>query len=292
MMLKTYGMLLFASAMWGFQPVCVKWLVAEWSPVTLTVIRYIFICLLWLIVAYKMDGSAMIPRLKKDWLCLMGMGAFGILLNNVVQFTGLKYTTVTNCTLIAATTPAVTAFMAFFILRQKLSILKWCGIFISFLGVIAVVTHGDINVIRHITFNKGDLLCLIAQASWATYSFFSLRVMKDITPEAATLWFSLFGGVFTSIYGFSVGEIAVTPLSPLAMGAFVFIVLIGGFCSLFFYNVGVRNAGPSIASIFLNIMPIVGMMSGYLLFNDPIGPVQLGGAAAILAGVYMTTHLP
>ena len=290
-MLKIYGMLLFACAMWGFQPVCIKWLVAEWSPVTVTVIRYIFICLLWLVAAYKMDGSAMIPREGKDWLCLMGMGLFGILLNNVVQFTGIKYTTITNCTLIAAMTPAVTGFMAFFILRQKLSALKWLGIFIYFVGVFTVVTHGDMNVVRHITFNKGDLYCLVAQASWATYSFFSLRVMKDITPEAATLWFSLFGGAFTGLYGMAAGEIAVTPLSPLAMGAFVFIVLIGGFLSLFFYNVGVKKAGPSVAAIFLNIMPIVGMLSGYFLFHDPIGPVQLGGAAAILAGVYMTTHV-
>ena len=49
------------------------------------------------------------------------MGATGIGLNNVMQFTGLAISTVTTCTLIAAASPAITAFMAVIFVRERLS---------------------------------------------------------------------------------------------------------------------------------------------------------------------------
>jgi drug/metabolite transporter (DMT)-like permease len=288
-MVKTYFMLAFASAVWGFQPVCVKWLVAEWTPVTVTVIRYIFISLLLVITLYPKEGKKMFPP-KKSWGWLALMGFFGILLNNVLQFAGLQYTTVTNCTLIAATSPAVTAFMAFFLIRERLSLIKWIGIFISFAGVLCIVSNGSLELIQNIDFNLGDILCFTAQTSWAIYCFISLKVMKYISAAAATLWFGLLGGFMTFIYGLFSNTIQVTMLSPVALGSFIYMVILGGFISLFFFNVGVKKAGPSVSAIFLNIMPVVGMISGNLLFADQIGIVQLGGAAAIFIGVFMTTH--
>ena len=48
--------------------------------------------------------------------------------------------------------------------------------------------------------------------------------------------------------------------------------------------------GPSIATIFFNILPIVGMLSGYLLFAEPIGTIQIFGAACTLLGVTLVTN--
>lgn len=289
-MVKTYSMLLFACVAWGVQPVFIKWLVAEWTPETITVARYMIVTVLWLILAWRKDGKAIMPQGRNAWLCLAAMGFFGILLNNVLQFAGLQYTTVTNCTLIASTQPAVTACMAFFLIRERLSAVKWLGIFISFAGVLAVVSNGSWEVIRQIDFNIGDILCFIAQMAWAVYMFFSLQAMRRLSPEAATLWFCFFGGIMTAVWSVGSGTLNLSPLSGMALVSFLYVMFIGGFLSLFFYNVGVKNAGPSVAAIFLNIMPVVGMVSGYLAFGDIIGVVQLGGAAAILLGVFLTTH--
>jgi hypothetical protein len=39
-----------------------------------------------------------------------------------------------------------------------------------------------------------------------------------------------------------------------------------------------------------NIMPVVGMLAGYFLFQEEIGAAQLGGALAIFCGVFLTTN--
>jgi len=288
-MVKTYAMLLFACAAWGFQPVCAKWILIDWTPVSITLYRYVIITVLWFFVAWHNEGRRMLPNIQDMW-CLVIMGLLGVLLNNVLEFEGLKYTTVTNATLISATQPAVTAFMAVFLIHERLSGIRWLGIILSFVGVMLVVSNGCWETIYQIDFNKGDILYGASQMAWAIYTFISLFVMKRVSPVAATFWFSLYGTILTGIYGVATSSLVIVPLSGISILSWLYIIFIGGFLSLYFYNVGVKNAGPSVASVFLNIMPIVGMMSGYAALHEYIGVVQLSGAAAIIIGVAMTSR--
>ena len=286
---KTYFLLVLAAASWGFQPTCIKWLVGEWSPVTITFVRYVFLSMILLGMAWWQEGARMLPK-GRSWWYLLGMGLSGVMLNNILQFTGLLTTTVTNCTLISATTPAVTAILAVVFIRERLNLIAWGGILLSFCGVLLIVSHGSLEVIRQIDFNVGDIYCFLSQIVWAIYSLLGLRVMHEMSPVAVTGWGGLLGGITTGIYGLAAQDLSISMLSMPAALSFVYAVVIGGVMAMVCWNLGVKHAGPSITSIFLNIMPIVGMMAGHFFFADEIGLIQLGGAAAICGGVYMTTH--
>ena len=56
-----------------------------------------------------------------------------------------------------------------------------------------------------------------------------------------------------------------------------------------FWNIGVRMSAD-VSSVFLNFTPVMGMVAGYLIFADPIGPLQIVGASVIFMRVYLTTH--
>lgn len=286
---QAYLLLFLAAAAWGFQPLCIKYLVAEWSPVTVAFIRYTLMSLLILLCAYHQEGKKILPS-RHCLLNLLCMGLTGIALNNALQFTGLKTTTVVNSTLISATTPAMTVILAALLIKDKVSRLGWCGLALSFCGVLLVVSRGSWQVIRNIAFNRGDLYCLGSQLAWAFYSLASLKVMRELSPLAATGWAGLLGAVFLGLYGSGTGEIVPHPLSTLAFLSFVYSLLVGGFMAMVFWNMGVKKTGVSAAAIFLNVMPLVGMLTGYFALGEAIGLVQLGGAAAIIGGVYLTTH--
>ena len=114
----TYALLAVTVIIWGIQPLCIKWLVAVWTPVTITAMRYYLIGTALILIACS-RGEGLLPP-KSCWLPLLLMALTGIGLNNVMQFTGLQYSTVTNCTLIAAASPAITAFMAAIFIRERL----------------------------------------------------------------------------------------------------------------------------------------------------------------------------
>lgn len=285
----TFAILTLAAAFWGFQPSCIKWLVEVWSPVTLTACRYFIMSLLILAWAYTRVGKAFWPK-KALWPWLLVMGCVGILINNVSQFTGLKYTTVTNCTIISASSPVIAAFMSYLVIRERLSRLSWLGIAISFAGVLAVVSHGSLTVLQNLSFNRGDILCFISQVSWTVYSLLGLKVMEKLEPVATTGWAGFVGAWVTLAYGLVTDDFHPAALDWQPLLSFLYTIVCGGVFAMVSWNLGVKAAGVSLSSIFLNIMPVVGMLAGYFLFQDEIGPAQIGGALAIFCGVFLTTN--
>ena len=166
------------------------------------------------------------------------MGATGIGLNNVMQFTGLAISTVTNCTLIAAASPAITAFMAVIFVRERLSLLAWGGIVLSFLGALLVISHGSLAVIETMSFNEGDILFLLAQVAWTTYSLIALKIMRRMSALQTTGWAGLFGAFIVTSYGLVTGQFAPVMLTPTLWGAFFYTVVFGGIMAMLFWNIG------------------------------------------------------
>lgn len=286
---KTYILLTLTTIIWGIQPLCAKLLVAEWSPVALTYIRYFFISAILFSMLYWRRDKGLFPP-KDCWVLLIGMGMSGIAGNSIAQFTGLKYSTITNCTLISATSPAVTAFLSALFIRERLVFLSWLGILVSFSGIILIVSHGMCSTIMTIDFNRGDLLFFVCQIFWSMYSLLGLKAMKKLSAIAATAWAGLFGAIFTLFFGLFSGQAALTELTVLSWWAFFYMVFLGGVMAMIFWNIGVKNAGPSLTAIFQNITPVVGMLGGWFFFAEVIGWTEILGALIILSGVYLTTH--
>lgn len=284
-----YLLLVLVASVWGFQPVCIKWLVAEWTPVDITFFRYLIMTAVFFAVAWTKGLKWRLPR--HLWPHVMIMGFTGVLLNCVLQFEGLKTTTVTNCTLISAMTPALTAMLAAIMVRERLSPLAWLGIVLSFIGILVVVSHGSLEAVLGIQFARGDVLCFGSQAAWAVFSVVSIAVLRELPVISETAWFSLAGAIWTGIYGLISGEIYLAPLDIWGTVSFIYTTFLAGLLMIVVWNYAVKRAGASVSSIFLNLMPIVGMVSGFLVLGEKIGAAQIAGAVLVIGGVFLTTHM-
>lgn len=286
---KFYGLLALTAAIWGVQPLFVKLAVREVTPVTLTCIRYALISATLFAVMLCSRKSRVLPPLQ-SLFPLICMGLTGVALNNVAQFTGLQYSTVGNATLIASTTPAVTALLAVLFLRERLLPIQWLGIFISLAGTLVLISKGSLNNLLHISFNYGDMLFFACQLGWATYSLIGFRVMRRLPALPTTAWSGVFGVLATFLYGLFFDELQYARLSPPVIACLAYIVWGGGVCAMVFWNSGVRAVGAGQAAIFLNIMPLVGILTGVLALHEEFYWQECFGAAGILFGVYLLTQ--
>ena len=284
-----YLLLVLVASVWGFQPVCIKWLVAEWTPVDITFFRYLIMTAVFFAVAWTKGLKWRLPR--HLWPHVMIMGFTGVLLNCVLQFEGLKTTTVTNCTLISAMTPALTAMLAAILVRERMGILAWLGIVLSFIGILVVVSHGSLEAVLGIQFARGDVLCFGSQAAWAVFSVVSIAVLRELPVISETAWFSLAGALWTGAYGLMADEISFAPLDIWGTVSFIYTTFLSGLLMIVVWNYAVKRAGASVSSIFLNLMPIVGMVSGFLVLGEKIGTAQIAGAILVIGGVFLTTHM-
>ena len=286
---QAHFLLTFAAVLWGMQPMFIKWLVQSMTPVTLTLLRYLLISLVMfaMLLWQKKDSR---PISRRNWVLIALMGLSGIAINNIVQFEGLKFSTVTNSTLISAASPTVTAALATLFLKERLIPLQWAGMFISLMGALYLLTKGQISVLLDLSFNKGDVYFIIAQTNWSIYALLSVPVLHEISATRAVAWSGLIGSALAALWGLFSGQLMLPPMTPGVLGAFVYVALGGGVCAMLCWNLGVRAVGASEASIFLNILLIVGLFCGVTFLDEPFRIQQGCGSLAILGGVYLLTH--
>lgn len=286
---KAYLYLATAGILWGIQPIFVKIVVAEMTPSSLIFFRYIFLSSTLFIIMKFLGHKRLLPP-KDCWWRLIFMGLTGVTLNNGSQFAGLQYSTVANATLIATLTPAMTAFLAAIFLRERLNLLQWIGIFISMSGTLYLISNGSLDIILNTSFNFGDILFFFAQMMWAIYCLTSIKVMQKMSALSVTAWAGIIGGLFTGIYGGFTEGLALPEFSLTTIISIIFIIWCGGVAALTLWNLGSKAVGASSAAIFLNLMPIVGIVGAALTLNEELTLNEFFGAIVILGGVYITTH--
>lgn len=258
---RYFALLALTAALWGAQPLLVKITMRELNPSTMTAVRYLLMSITFFALM-RWRGLPLLPPLRLMPALLL-MGITGVALNNIAQFTGLQLSTVSNATLIATTTPAVTALVALIFLRERLLPIELLGILLSVAGALFLVSKGQMDVLLHISFNKGDLLFFTAQLGWAVYSLTGFRVMRHLPPLTTTAWAGLFGTAGTFIYAALTGQLDVHSVGGTTLACMVYIV---------------------------NIMPLVGVVLGVTLLGEDFAFREAFGAVGILGGVYILTH--
>lgn len=227
----------------------------------------------------------------QDLAGLIYHGILGVCINNVTQFTGLQYSTVTNFTIIATLTPIVTALLSFVLIHERLHRLQWLGICSSLCGALYLLSNGSLAAILTLSFNIGDVLFFTSQVAWALYSIIVVRIIDDVSPFAIVAWSGLLGSLTTAAGAAYFGHFELPSLlSPLALGSYLFVIFAGGLIAMIFWNKGTGIVGPSQAAVFMNIMPLVGIICGVLFLDEQLLISQAIGGALILGGVYLTTQ--
>lgn len=112
-------------------------------------------------------------RIKSKDLFSLGMLAvFAVYLTNVLEFWGLQYLTAAKTCFLYSLSPFVAALLSYLQFKEKVTVRKWCGLAIGFIGFVPVLLTQS---------GKEELLGGISILSWA---------------EIAVL-----GAVFCSMYG-------------------------------------------------------------------------------------------
>lgn len=282
-------MVLSACIIWGAQPMFVTFVVREFDPIPLVSIRYFTVGVV-LLASLAYSGEKLLPP-RKAWLPLFLMGVLSVGGNNVAQFTGLQYSTVANLTIIASLTPAVTALLSLVLLHERLHKLQWLGIAASIIGAVYLISKGSLSTIINLNFNFGDILFCVSMVAWAFYTILVAQVSKYVSAYSAVAWAGLLGSLTTAAYSILTGQFALPyDLSALAWGSYFYVIFIGSLVGMLFWNKGIRVIGPSQAAVFMNLMPLVGIICGIAFIDESFYTSEAVGGALIIAGVYLTTQ--
>jgi len=252
--------------------------------------RFVFACLGMLPILETPRFSA------REWKLLL-IGAFlGIPLQFLVQFHGLKLTTVSHAALMVGTMPVILAVGAHLFAHERLDLKGWLALFASTAGIALIVLsagHGAVgsgNI-------AGDLLVVASLIIALGWVLINQRLMVlGRSPMAVTSWTLLTGAAM--LFPWVLVRDGLPPVRGLGWHVWFAVAASGLLCTAaatFLWNWGIHRVPASRAGVFLNIEPALGSILGVVVLGEHLGPGAYAGGALIIAAVIVlttTAHAP
>ncbi|WP_371372701.1 DMT family transporter [Sporomusa aerivorans] len=269
---------------WGVSFISIKITVAEVPPVTMALIRFAIASAMLGLLLRKFEPGA---RLEKADIPRMALaGCLGITLYFYFENIGVKLTTAVNASLIVTIIPILAIGLDILFFGARLSVVKFASIAVAIVGTYFSVTANgqlDLNSDNFV----GNLFVIGAMLSWTFYTLVNKSLQNKYTGMSMTTYQTIIGTVFLL-------PLALTEISEwqiFSLTAFLHMLFLAVFCSVacyLLYMYVLKHLDVAITTLYLNLVPVVGVVSGYFILGESVLPIQLiGGAVTLLAIVIM-----
>ncbi|GFO58783.1 DMT transporter permease [Geomonas silvestris] len=238
-----------------------------------------------------------IPRLRKEWplvranlklVCVCGF--FGVTLFNFLIYTAMHSTTAINAALVNSAIPVFILMFARLIFGQTVSLRQHAGIALSLAGVATIILQGDLGRIRTLSFNRGDLLVLLAAVAWALYSVALRRYPQGLNPFVFLFSISLSGLLFlVPFYAFEIHSGAVMNANTPTLLSIAYVGILASVVAFTTWNIGLRRVGAHVGGQFIHLMPAFSTMLAVAFLGEQLHLFHIVGIALILTGIVCAT---
>jgi O-acetylserine/cysteine efflux transporter len=269
--------LITAGVLWGTTVPLSKVALAWLPPASLAFIRFALAAALLMLVSRSRLRAAFSPA-------ILVTGALGYGGSVVLQNFGVERTSVTHAALLIGATPVLVAIIAAVLGHSVARPAAWAGFALSLAGV-AVIAAGKGGGASM----GGDGLVLAGQLASAGFTVSQARLLRGRDPVAVTGLQLMAAAIVTLPLALMTGGVHTGRVSPTAVLATAALVLFGTVAPTALFALAQSRVSADVAGAFLNLEPLVGAAAGTVLFANPLGVVQLGGGAAILAGIGLSS---
>jgi drug/metabolite transporter (DMT)-like permease len=270
---------------WGTSFAVSKLALRSIPPLWLALIRFVLasaILLVWLLFRHEY------LRLDRRVFGAMILGGvLGYALNHIFENVGLALSTASEISLMMGVFPVLSLLVEGLAYHRRFSHATVAGIALSVVGVALII---DPRSLRGALGGKrllGDGLIILSGICWAFYSILIKNLSKNSSASRTAMFQMLFGSiVLLPLAG--VFERPVFPVPAVAVWAVIYLAV---FCSVggySLYNYGVARMASTQAVNILNLVPVFGVLTSWVVLHETVTVMQLAGGAVVLLGVLLS----
>lgn len=281
---KPYLPMTLASVIWGVMVMPSSWALEELDPVVLLIART---ALGGLIAAcYSLWRHRTLRPAPGEWFWLIFTGLAGVTGNNLCYFWALNLTSKTNVVVIYAVSPVVTILLAHLFLGERLSLRRIVGVLLAVGGVMTLLTGGQLGRVMDISFNAGDLWELTGVFLAALMAVAAVKVRQ--TPAGIALTHTMLSGLTGAVL---IGSVLGFHLpAHLSLRGVLSVAYLGVFSSCLAYGcqqISAVTIGASATMAFASCVPVIGMLTAWLVAGETVTLLQIGCTVLILLGLWL-----
>lgn len=274
--------LVLLGALWGAAFLFIRIAVPEFGPIALVEVRVLIAAAL--LLAW-MAARGELGAFRGRWRQLFMIGA----INTAVPFALFAYATRTVpagfAAVLNATVPLWGALIGRVVFREKLGIDRGVGLFVGFIGVVILVAP-KLSV-------GGETLAIAAALTGSSLYALSAHLTRRLLPGMSSLAISG-GSLLASVVLLAIPTLLLRPTampSAAAWGSVLALAVGGTALGYVLYFRLLANAGPTSAMAVTYLIPLFGMVWGWLFLDEAATATMLMGCGFVLAGVAVATGI-
>jgi drug/metabolite transporter (DMT)-like permease len=256
-------------------------------PISLAFWRWTFVFIILLPFTY-LSLKKNYSIIKKEYKKLFFLGSMGCGVCGAFPFLAGETTTVTNMGIIYTSSPIFIILISAIFFQEKINFLKIIGLISCLIGVFAIITKGDLDLLINLNFTIGDLWMLAAAVGWALYSIYLFYWKSELSIFQRFTLVSLFGAL--SLLPFYIAEeflVARTVFNEEFYMWVLFAAISPGIIAFTLYTQAQKSLGASLTGFTLYIFTIYGAIYGYFIFDEKLETFHYVGTALVFLGVYL-----
>ena len=278
--------LCWVSFFWGTTWIASKEGVKHMPAIQLAAIRQFISGFLY--ISFFMFKKTPWPK-GKQWKTIIILSILNFVLSNGLSTWGVKYISSGLGAIIGALVPLWIVIISIF-RGERLARLAVIGLLVSFGGV-CVIFYDHLSDFLLPDFRFGIFISIIATLTWAFGSLYTKKKAASFNPYFSLglqmFLSSILLFAFTGATGTSVSLSAIPMISWLSIA---YLILIGSILTFIAFIYALQNLPAEINSIYAYINPIVAVILGTIIFNEPL-TIALGiGGGVTLFGLYMVNY--
>ena len=295
----------FAVVVWGGTFIATKVALRELAPASVVWLRFaIGVAVLALAVLFR--RQLRLPT-RRELAYFTLLGFIGITFHQWLQSTGLVTSQASTTAWIVATIPVFMAILGWIFLRERLNWRQIGGIALAALGVLLVVSQGDLRAITQGGFGApGDFLILISAPNWAVFSILSRKGLQRYPAAWMMFYVMLVGWLLSTLpwlieagrqangrwawQGWGTIQAAWADFGRLSWQGWLAITILGllasGLAYIAWYD-ALKAISAAQVGVLLYLEPLVAVVVAWLVLAEVVRWAALLGGGVILFGVWL-----
>lgn len=267
--------------LWASAFPATKYVLDYYSAESLTALRFFIAALVLLLIILI---KRIKPPAKEDIPLFVAAGFLGVFLYSWLFITGVNTVPSGVSSFLIASAPVFAALLSIVFLKEKVRLLSWSGIGISFFGL-ALVTLSQMD---GFVINIGVALLLGASIATSLYTIIQRQLMKKYTPFEAASYAMIFGSLFNLVFLPNLlRELPQVPLSvnliPLYLGVFP-----AAIAYLAWSYALAKAQSTAQVTTFLYLIPFIATVLAFLWLGESMTLFAFVGGVVIIAGMIIS----
>ena len=283
---RAYVLLTLTTLMWGGNAIAGRLAVGEISPMVLTCLRWVFV----VAVMIPLVGRQVVAewaKIRARWVFTILMGAFGFTAFNGLFYAAAHHTTAVNLTIFQGAIPVLVLLGTVLFFRARVIPLQILGMIVTIVGVVLVSVKADLEILKTLSLNIGDVWMLVACLFYAGYTL----GLRHRPAMPGLVFFAAMAGVaFVSslpLIGIEIAQGAAQFPTPTGWLILLYVAIMPSLLSQIFFMRGVELIGPARAGLFVNLVPVFGALLAVLLLGEPFATYHALGLVLVLGGIWL-----